>query len=132
MTQCPSYLTPILLAYVASIILIILNETVIGGSVPSEFASCARAVNWRNILKKHSALICFPSFLPHKFLLSSSSRSHKRRGICIARVFSSPKGYPSIKVGVVGRMEADSEFRGKWWVSFGALLGRTLVGVVVG
>ncbi|QCD93829.1 hypothetical protein DEO72_LG5g1905 [Vigna unguiculata] len=59
-------------------------------------------------------------------------KSHKRRGICIARVFSSPKGYPSIKVGVVGRMEADSEFRGKWWVSFGALLGRTLVGVVVG
>jgi len=70
-------------AYVAFIILIILNETTIGGSGKGKFASCAHALNWRNILKKHIALHRFPLFLSRKFLLRAGS--HKHRDICIAR-----------------------------------------------
>jgi len=83
---------------VAFIILIILNEMVIGGSGKGKFASCAHALNWRNILN------CVALFsLVSSAQVSSSNGFTQAQRHLYHKAFSSPKGYPSIKVGVVGR-----------------------------
>jgi len=71
MIECLTYLTQFLPAYVAWVILLFLNHTVIGGSIPGIFASCARALNWGNILKQYSALVRFSLvlLLPRNVLL---------------------------------------------------------------
>jgi len=65
------FLTKFLPAYVAWVILLFLNHTVIGGGVLGIFSSCVRAVNWGNILKKYSALVQFSLvlLLPRNVLL---------------------------------------------------------------
>lgn len=144
MIQCLSYLTPILPVYVVSIILIILNETVIGGSVPGEFASCAHTVNWRNILKKQCvgsfSLVSSPQVSSFFFEQVTQAQRHlycksfffpKRlsfhKGWCCGSQWKRIAEFSRV-VWVVG----GGGFCGKWWVPFGALLGCTLVGIVVG
>jgi len=100
MIECLSFLTQILPAYVACVILMFLNLTVIGDNIPGFFAWCARALIWENILKTKTALVrfSFVLLLPQR---SSSTRLHKHIAFSFPRAFSSLKGSSSTKVVVV-------------------------------
>jgi len=54
------------------------------------------------VFKKTHSVARFPSFLPLNFLLGPETHKQAQRHL-IRKAFSSPKGYHSIKVGVVGR-----------------------------
>ena len=138
MIQWPFYLTPEWPAYVAVNILFIFKERGNEGSEKGYFQWFARAMHWIKFLKIHIHSQV-PSFLPLHFLLRPET--HKQPETYFeSQCFVFPKSLSFHKgwccgsqwkritevwrvVWVVG----GGGFRGKWWVPFDSLVGRSLV-----